>query len=329
MAKRVILHVGPPKTGTSAIQAAMDQHRKRLAAEGIGYWSAGRAHSAALPVALGESPADLPSWRRRKLPAGDLRAGLLAELAASETFVLSANISGYAPQRLRALLDLTSSDGAEVVAVYYVREPRAHLTSIVQQNLKGGLTIARALAEAEPPAARLERLYAAFGSGGMQVRAYRGRGLVSDFLTAIGVPAALAEALTPTIRNESLSHEAAMMMDAVQTLAAAEGEQLAFGNALAKMLRAELPGPRFQLPQSAHAAYLARYAVDLDRVSARLGEDVLGLPSSVAPPPEVPPADPRYAKILYALARRLADDRASRPDVDRSLGRGGRSPGEA
>jgi hypothetical protein len=83
-----LLHIGPHKTGTTALQGAFHQARERLAAHGVVYGGAGRSPvRAALaltgrPAMLGEAPPDMAYWDKLvqdAREAGDQRVIISSE----------------------------------------------------------------------------------------------------------------------------------------------------------------------------------------------------------------------------------------------------------
>lgn len=297
----------------------MDRHRDRLAEDGIGYWSAGQAHAQLLKCAVGLATEEEISRRHKRASSEKLLASLHAELDSCETFVLSGeNLSSLLPDEIKVVREVLSSRGAEVTGVFYVREPRARRTSGTQQRLKTGSTIASSLArERDHPAMRLDLMVEGFGSD-LQIRAYRGRSLVPDFLQTIGLDPETAASLNVEVKNEALSHHAAVVQDAVLTRAEQAGTSLRDANALAQLLTRELPGPRFQLPPEVHEAFVATDRAEIDRMSELLGEDVLALPTTVAPPPDVPPVEPGLINVIYGLAKERGEGRAERQKARRN-----------
>jgi hypothetical protein len=337
-ARRVVIHAGLPKTGTTALQETLAADRERLAGHGVVYWGVGREHNTALAQIFDPEGGFGERLHRRAdrigLSGVSAREHLRAELAAaSDVFVISAeNLSAYDVERLTGLRALVSEGGAVCEAVAYVREPRSALTSRVQQKLKSGHTIAE-LTEPPPryePHRRLEQLLEVFGPG-LSVRGYPGRGLIADFYGLLGLSAEIAATAPAITTNESFSHEAALWLDAVNTVAG-RGQGPAGANRLGQLLTAALPGPRFQLPPELLESHVNSNPEGVAWISGLLGQDVLTLHSTVAPPPDVPAPDPRMAELLHTLMvlarerRQSARSPAALADED-SADRGGRRRG--
>ncbi|MEZ5094728.1 MAG: hypothetical protein R2731_00455 [Nocardioides sp.] len=134
MARRVILHVGTPKTGTSYLQDVLFRNRRRLPTRGLSY------------------PADRPDAHflagldLMQLPWGGLEneaVGAWEELARAVrrwpgTSIVSHEILAAAsrPQAERALESLGLGAGAEVHLVLSVRDLTRQIPAEWQENLK-------------------------------------------------------------------------------------------------------------------------------------------------------------------------------------------------
>lgn len=321
-AKRVILHAGLPKTGTTAVQTACHAAREQLAAFGVGYWSADENHSVPLAL-LFDNDGTNPAWidrRGLKLSKGmggpaAVRAHLRQAIAESpDTFLLSAEAASmFHADKLLALRALASEGGAAFIPLVYLREPRSYLTSTAQQRLKSGRSLAQHLEnKADSPEHWIQQLRLAYGSE-LRVRAYRGAAFLTEFWAEVGLTPEQAAVIPAPRVNEGVSHEAALWLDAVNVLAEVEGAYT-YSNRLRFMLAEQMPGPRFQLPPEVLDAFVESNRAALDELSALLGEDIRGLPSSVTPPPVVPAPSPAAAQVMYRLAKAAGDAREHRRD---------------
>lgn len=143
--RRLVLHMGIPKTGSSALQVAFAQRREKLARLGVHY---------------PQSPSDLRA-ERGQVTAGNgvlLRQLLVDRDQATaldrqfelvtETLQSSGNrhvlysselLFGFLPDRLAKLRDLARVQGYQMHAALYVRNRDAHAWSAYSQQLKRGL----------------------------------------------------------------------------------------------------------------------------------------------------------------------------------------------
>lgn len=230
--RRVVLHIGMGKTGTTSIQALCNVNRDLLGRHGVLYpASPGRNRHTRLGLAM-QDDADPPrqsvDWQRQEVSQpSELRpimeAELRAEIGASDahTVLLSDEAlliaEETAQRRVRDLLDQIAS---RVRVVAYVRRQDEHLCSRYQQTVKlAGET--RRLAEriAEPDLDRVYDYHARLDAWRelvrpeeLVLRTYErsrlaGTTLEQDFLEAAGVALDTREMEMPGARNESLDAE--------------------------------------------------------------------------------------------------------------------------
>jgi hypothetical protein len=127
----VLLHIGPYKTGTTAIQVSLHQHRADLAAHGVLYPGTKtrqrRASWAAVGrIPRGATPGGMGAWRR-----------MLREIEASNAqrvVVSSEDFTSAAPERVRAIVDDLGRDRVHVLMV--IRPLEKLLPSAWQQRVK-------------------------------------------------------------------------------------------------------------------------------------------------------------------------------------------------
>ena len=132
-----LIHIGPPKTGTTSVQGAFHARRDELRAQGVHYAGAARHSASAVRAITGRPSAydeDVPPPRRRWdalvrdiRGAGDRRVVLSSELLADAT-----------PEAIRAI---TRALGPAPVHVVVTLRPLAALMpSQWQQYVQAGLT---------------------------------------------------------------------------------------------------------------------------------------------------------------------------------------------
>jgi hypothetical protein len=155
--KRIYLHVGNFKTGTSAIQRFCHQHQAELLEQGLCYPQSARpagapnSHSA-LPLSLfNKYAAFTPRWYAETEPFGKTAQALRSELDASEaeSFLISSEELFRFPSLPEAVLVKASEDfarlfaGYEVAVIMYVREPLSFAKSWYNQINKSPLPCGR------------------------------------------------------------------------------------------------------------------------------------------------------------------------------------------
>ena len=224
-------------------------------------------------------------FQRYRFPSrGALRRSLLEEIeAADDAFLLTGEIiPDFGVPGLTQLRELLASTGAEVRAVAYVREPRAWMTSQVQQGIKTGRTMDEALAGLRRRfgVAWLTPLIEAFGSE-LDVRLYESHpaadNLLRDFLRALGRDPALADGIDVARENVGLSHRAVVLWEAMNRLNRREERPPFSWIMVTDYLRATVPGPPFRLPKSTLDDLVAEKAEQIAQASEHAGVDLGGL----------------------------------------------------
>lgn len=142
--KRVILHVGPHKTGTTAIQNALEAHSDHLKVKGIGYET-----FKSLPRGA-HSLADLVSTNQFDKAR---KAFDIIQFSDQTTIISSENFSRFNGAQASAFLSWF--EGVDLTVVYYLRNPIARLHSQWCERVKHGY----AYTYLEFIAARLARPY--------------------------------------------------------------------------------------------------------------------------------------------------------------------------
>ncbi|MCR8826263.1 hypothetical protein [Pseudosulfitobacter koreensis] len=131
--KRLILHVGHGKTGSSAVQSALALSTDALAAHGIHY----PAHPSFEQARAGRISAGNVNGRTLISTARTaLNAGRHDVLLSNESLI---HFFLDDP----ALLDRVKALGAEVVVILYLRNPVEHAQSVYGQTVKRGGSVAR------------------------------------------------------------------------------------------------------------------------------------------------------------------------------------------
>lgn len=202
--KRCLLHIGAPKTGSTALQKFLAANRDTLRRHGLEYPDASLRghghHDIAFVVGGG-----YPEWATPPSPPRTL-ADLTRELAkktadspsivlSSEDFYLLPNPAGVAAMLGKAGFPV----GSVTVVVYVRRQDEAHLSwynqAVKAQGYSG--TLAECVAKTHSLwdyAAQLERWAAVFGADRLAVRLYQplngpATDIRRDFLALAGIPA--------------------------------------------------------------------------------------------------------------------------------------------
>lgn len=223
MGKRLILHVGQAKTGTSTIQDFLAHNRKQLWREmEVLYPRAGRQGAAHHRTAALFLPADNAAWIRRE-DSDSLRAQLDAECAEASTDVVVVSSEAlFNARSIAAVRDFFVGFDVEVVII--LRRQDRWLDSLYQHQLKVGETSLGPMEwlTARQPAlnyaTRVGRWADVFGDDKVRIGVFEpaslAGGLMAFFFRTAGlaVPEGLQE---PPARNERLSRHALAWLTAI------------------------------------------------------------------------------------------------------------------
>ncbi len=135
MPGKVIIHIGPAKTGTSSLQEGLFQHRDSLRAQGFEYPQAGRHPR--MPNLPGHHGIPDLLGRQQQVPPDLIQA--LADLPGDRTVILSSeNLAHVNTAAVQSLVDTLQADEIEVI--YYARRWDHLLPSVWQELVKHGFS---------------------------------------------------------------------------------------------------------------------------------------------------------------------------------------------
>ena len=202
--KRCLLHIGAPKTGSTALQKFLADNRDALRRHGLEYPDASLRgyghHDIAFVVGGGYPDWATPPASPRTL--ADLTRELAEKTAGSPSIVLSSEDFYLLPNPagVAAMLGKAGFPAGSVTVVVYVRrQDEAHLSwynqAVKAQGYSG--TLAECVAETHALwdyAEQLERWAAVFGADRLDVRLYQpldgpATDIRRDFLALAGIPA--------------------------------------------------------------------------------------------------------------------------------------------
>ncbi len=161
---RIVLHIGAPKTGSSALQSAFVLNRNSLVERGIFYPRSWNDVTAAAGIPVSGNAIALAKFLDPNLPVSAAKWDFDACLAAiaearragcSTVLYSSEYMSYFLPERMDEFLARVSAFGAWVEIVYFVRNIAGHALSSYRQNFKRG---------------RFAGTFAAYVSGGYRPR---------------------------------------------------------------------------------------------------------------------------------------------------------------
>lgn len=234
--RRIVLHAGLPKTGTTSIQAAFYEQRRLLLQEArLLYPSLAANLTNALCTLFHDDPRKHITNKLAGITTRDsitelqseYRGALEREISSTDwdTLLLSAEgVSNLHSQELRDLRGWGDQFANHWTALFCVRHPVDFVRSHVQELLKGGLTLEQLYDNLPSPAFRgkIMNLINNFGRENVIIfdfetaKESRG-GVIGAFAARVGLPAPICDILSSRdIReNPSLSHEAILLLDSV------------------------------------------------------------------------------------------------------------------
>ncbi|MDJ0639213.1 MAG: hypothetical protein QNJ20_10285 [Paracoccaceae bacterium] len=202
--RTAFVHIGAPKTGTTAIQAAFSDGRKALAKAGFHYLSGDRNHSERLALAFwAEEDAQklhlLRHWPDHPFSQEVLRDALDNEIArtAPRDLVLSAEeLGNFSPGEVMDLIAFLRDRFDRLHIIAYVRHPADWVQSAAQQGVKWSGDVLEDCFKTPRLPAYQDRFHAfmqAVPSGDFDMRVFGGPRFdaVADFATAIGLATSL------------------------------------------------------------------------------------------------------------------------------------------
>ncbi|MEM6385849.1 MAG: hypothetical protein AAF718_06395 [Pseudomonadota bacterium] len=290
MARSVYLHIGAPKTGTTAIQAACADAAQQLEAAGFHYLKGDRNHSERLALAFWQQHdanrlAALRNFTPGAVDQTALRDQLAQEIEACDPHdvILSGEeVSGFDKGELNDLIEFLLSRFSRIKVIAYVRDPVSWMNSAAQQAVKwSGDTLEGLFRRPRLPnyPARFEAALNAIPPEDQCLRFYNSSDfdVVADFAEILGIePKTLAVGNRPR-ENTALSAEAAIALSAVNEASPPFVEYThnpcrAFGVVAA----CRLPGHKFVLPHTTIQSAAENLAEERDWIEGRLGRiDVL------------------------------------------------------
>jgi hypothetical protein len=131
----IVLHIGPPKTGTTAVQAAFHACRHEVARQGVHYAGRRRHSIAAVQAALGgrsirgDATPPLAAWHRLR---DEIRSSRAGRIVLSSEFFADAK-----PDRIRAVVEELGRDRVQVVVT--LRPLARIIPSQWQQYVQSGM----------------------------------------------------------------------------------------------------------------------------------------------------------------------------------------------
>jgi len=231
MKPKLYLHIGRPKTGSTALQSFLHRNRRTLARQGLCYPETGRYQHASHKLSLVYLPKLPDSEAVEGIPASELYTDLASEILNSglgNAVISSEHFWLMNPKDLPASL----REQFDIQIVVYVRRQDDVLVSSFIQEVKGGnLSIDIDLNDYICDTGRLKLLdydqvlqcwAGVFGQQNIQVRLYENlaelHGIERDFLQLIGVQPVSELVFSDIRRNVSPPLEVLRLVEELEEL---------------------------------------------------------------------------------------------------------------
>lgn len=225
--RKILIHIGFWKTGTTTIQESLYKGRNVLEKAGVCYPSISSNHvffpsrfhhdpdNFIVSKSIGKKGKELIEWHRSSFLKFEKEIDSFDRVIISSEFFLDLNVQSI--ERLKQYL-IKNFESIEVVA--YFRDPTRHLSSAVNEQVKQGhygLQYALDIHSQCREYKKLEGWIKVFGSENVQLRkfevkAFLNQNIIDDFLSCWGLNG-LIVADRERKMNKSLSHPAVVIAD--------------------------------------------------------------------------------------------------------------------
>ena len=289
-----ILHVGMPKTGTTAIQSSLfgSLRDKRFRLITLDSYFGNRTMSAAfMPTEFdrgsiffrGVDPARMSSVRATATAYID-RSLRSARRSGRVPIISAEMVWMFSEEQLRTLASFLATRGFRPRVYGYIRAPLDMLESVFQQKIRVGRTEPwrelRRIMEGQPLRTRISVFDDVFGEASVDLRyfdpeCFPGRCVVMDFCERAGIEFDRDQVFRV---NESLNINAIKFLHAIGRHRIAQGRSMPFSMTLMELLKWEslvhvlqrVPGPSLRLHSSLTSAFAESYRSEQPWLEKRL-----------------------------------------------------------
>lgn len=195
---KLVLHIGPPKTGTTAIQGALIQNRKALLEAGALYFFEDTEPAWALPMQFLTKQTMHPALRQHFWSLPEARnwsqrawTQLDNQIARHNPHTVILSSEHFVDQYMdfAALHERLAQVSTDIHVVAYLRDPASHYCSMVDQLIRGGQRLSvlpTPWTYRYPQVARIRRYLKRYGRERMHVQSFdrrhlEGGDIVTDF----------------------------------------------------------------------------------------------------------------------------------------------------
>ena len=290
-----ILHIGMPKTGTTAIQSSLFEslRDKRFRLVTLDSYFGNRTMSAAfMPTELdrasiffrGVGPDQMKAIQSRATAYLDRR--LRQARSSGQVPIISAEMIWiFSEEQLRTLAGFLTDRGFRPKVYGYIRAPLDMLESVFQQKVRvgraGSWKELQAMMERRPLRQSISVLDDVFGQASVDLKCFDpelfpGRCVVMDFCDRTGIEFDSGKVIRV---NESLNLNAIKFLHAICKHRISRGKSMPFSMTAMELLKWEsiihvlkaVPGPPLRLHSSLTSDFAEAFAVDQPSLERRLG----------------------------------------------------------
>jgi hypothetical protein len=289
MARRLILHIGHHKTGSTSLQGALFEKRDLLLTHGFDYFTILANHSKPMRAMFEDKHfretigMSFEAVLQQKEVVWTAFRSQMDESNAD--FIISGEQLSMLPRwSIEQLHGALTPLFDEVVVIGYVRPPRSLVNSWAQQRLKRGCLLAD-MNSGGPPAPRyrfmFEKWLDLFGPESVTLRLFhrshfKNGSLLYDFADAIGLPEQLVPVLGEQNRNSSLPMQTGKLISVINKRMNAQGISRAERETVSGRVARTQPdpgGPRYRLPAEVENRLLDMCRDDIQWVQKQLDVD--------------------------------------------------------
>jgi hypothetical protein len=291
------IHIGMPKAGSKSIQETMSENRETLLAHGIDYLPVERNHGPFLISLLSDEPHKDPRNIRKYLDTpdkaeaynADRREQLIKALSSTRSakvVISGEGFSGIQLSTVRRLKQMLDPYAGAYRIIIYVRNPYEFANSVFLQRVKGGRSLEDAGVRLLPRYEnRITKYFEVFGRENVDIRIFdprqfAGGDLIPDFVAALGEPASLADSLHIEHANQSMSHEAALILSEANKAVPRRTNGLAnrARTSAFHLVIAQIKGEKFQIDPHHYLAIEDSVLAELDWLNVTLGRTAFEKP---------------------------------------------------
>jgi len=328
--KKLVLHIGLHKTGTTAVQETLHENRNIGLKHGFHYPAFTANFSRALYGVFGPEPHKLlinqlnglDTAEKFAAPRRNTRARLIREFSAIEdttTLVSAEDATALPLLDVNALAEFLRPFFDKIEILAYVRAPRSQINSMIQQQVRKGFELEQLLAA--PPAIqyreRLEPYFSVFGAKNVSVKPFAPNLLhreciIADVLHHIEFSDTLYNQLAIVRKNDALSWPATLYLNALnKKLPLYENGKINKKRQKHLIANArKIKGEKFALPYSYLNQVCSAHTEDIAWVEEKLGtklEPIDVQPNDTAELPLEKFIEEKSDQAFISLARHLHD----------------------